>query len=143
MSDSPLSDCQHHRTMLQPVQCMFYKGPVQPSFCCMSLAHALQVPIIAAVKQKKLEVNEQAALPTFYSSEFLAGLMTNPELVRNVAVIGHLHHGKSLVRAVQPKPQMAHNCLTCMYLPTVITSANPDKQLHQQERCVSLAQSTP
>ena len=57
-----------------------------------------QVPIIAAVKQKKLEVNEQASLPTFYSSEFLAGLMTNPELVRNVAVIGHLHHGKSLVR---------------------------------------------
>lgn len=58
----------------------------------------VQVPIIAAVKQKKLEVNEQASLPTFYSSEFLAGLMTNPELVRNVAVIGHLHHGKSLVR---------------------------------------------
>ena len=58
----------------------------------------MQVPIIAPVKQKKLEVNEQASLPTFYSSEFLAGLMTNPELVRNVAVIGHLHHGKSLVR---------------------------------------------
>ena len=82
--------------------------------CCKSAGDALQVPIIAPVKQKKLEVNEQAALPTFYSSEFLAGLMTNPELVRNVAVIGHLHHGKSLVRAVQPEPQMAQAWLTCM-----------------------------
>jgi len=64
------------------------------------LVAGMQVPIIAPVKQKKLEVNEQASLPTFYSSEFLAGLMTNPELVRNVAVIGHLHHGKSLVSVV-------------------------------------------
>ena len=118
---------------------MRYKVPLQLSLCCKSIADALQVPIIAPVKQKKLEVNEQAALPTFYSSEFLAGLMTNPELVRNVAVIGHLHHGKSLVRAAQPKPQMAQNCLTCMCLPKKLTSAIPDKQLHKQERCVSSA----
>ena len=26
--------------------------------------------------------------------------MTNPELVRNVAVVGHLHHGKTIVRAL-------------------------------------------
>ncbi len=30
-------------------------------------------------------------------TEFLATLMTNPELVRNVAVVGHLHHGKTSV----------------------------------------------
>lgn len=40
---------------------------------------------------------ERAPLPTYYSNEFLAGLMTNPELVRNVAIVGHLHHGKTLV----------------------------------------------
>ena len=114
--------------MLQSVRCMCCKGPLQPSFCCKSVADALQVPIIAPVKQKKLEVNEQAALPTFYSSEFLAGLMTNPELVRNVAVIGHLHHGKSLVCADQPTPQMAQACLTCMYSPKRIT-ASPFEQL--------------
>lgn len=56
-----------------------------------------QVPIIAPIKQKKLEVLERAPLPTHYSNEFLAGLMTNPELVRNVAIVGHLHHGKTLV----------------------------------------------
>jgi hypothetical protein len=57
----------------------------------------LQVPIIAPVKQKKLEVLERAPLPTYCTNEFLAGLMTNPELVRNVAIAGHLHHGKTLV----------------------------------------------
>lgn len=58
-----------------------------------------QVPIIAQVKTRKLEVLEREPLATHYSNEFLAGLMTNPELVRNVAVVGHLHHGKTIVRA--------------------------------------------
>ena len=58
-----------------------------------------QVPIIAQVRTRKLEVLEREPLATHYSNEFLAGLMTNPELVRNVAVVGHLHHGKTIVRA--------------------------------------------
>ena len=56
-----------------------------------------QVPIIAPIKQKKLEVLERAPLPTHYSNEFMEGHMTNPELVRNVAIVGHLHHGKTMV----------------------------------------------
>ncbi len=59
---------------------------------------AWQVPIIAQVRTRKLEVLEREPLATTYSNEFLAGLMTNPELVRNVAVVGHLHHGKTIVR---------------------------------------------
>ena len=31
-----------------------------------------------------------------YSIEYLADLMDVPELVRNVAFVGHLHHGKTL-----------------------------------------------
>ena len=57
------------------------------------------MPIIAQVRTRKLEVLEREPLPTTYSNEFLAGLMTNPELVRNVAIVGHLHHGKTIVRA--------------------------------------------
>jgi len=49
---------------------------------------------------------EQQPLKTNYSNEFLAGLMDNPELVRNVAVVGHLHHGKTLVGpGPKPKPK--------------------------------------
>ena len=58
----------------------------------------LQVPIIAPIKPKKAELLEQQPLKTNYNNEFLSGMMTNPELIRNVAVVGHLHHGKTLVR---------------------------------------------
>lgn len=59
-------------------------------------AQPLEVPIIAPVKQKKFESEEQGARP-HATEEFLATLMSNPELVRNVAVVGHLHHGKTSV----------------------------------------------
>lgn len=57
----------------------------------------LQVPIIAPIKAKKAELLEQQPLKTNYNNEFLSGMMTNSELIRNVAVVGHLHHGKTLV----------------------------------------------
>ena len=57
----------------------------------------MQVPIIAPIKPKKAEMLEQQPLKTHYSNDFLSGLMNNPDLVRNVAVVGHLHHGKTLV----------------------------------------------
>lgn len=56
------------------------------------------MPIIAPIRHKKVEVLEKEALKTKYSNEFLKGLMGNPDLIRNVAVVGHLHHGKTLVR---------------------------------------------
>jgi len=70
------------------------------------------VPIIAPVKHKKVEVLEREALKTRYSNEFLTGLMGNPDLIRNVAIVGHLHHGKTLVGAlghsrVLAKPETA------------------------------------
>jgi U5 small nuclear ribonucleoprotein component len=34
---------------------------------------------------------------TKYTTEFLTTLMEAPELIRNVAVIGALHHGKTLL----------------------------------------------
>jgi hypothetical protein len=51
------------------------------------------------VKAKRVEVeeHEKDRLEPNYSLEFMAGLMQNPDLVRNVAVIGHLHHGKTLL----------------------------------------------
>lgn len=58
------------------------------------------MPIIAPIRQRKVEVEEREALATLYPPESLAMLMTNPELIRNVAIVGHLHHGKTLVRIV-------------------------------------------
>lgn len=57
----------------------------------------MQEPIIKPIKAKQLEVEEKDQLEAHYDLEFMAGLMQNPDLVRNVAVIGHLHHGKTLM----------------------------------------------
>lgn len=60
-------------------------------------AQPLEVPIIAPVKRMQIEVEaQQIALPVA-SPEFLAGLLSSPELIRNVAVVGHLHHGKTVL----------------------------------------------
>lgn len=56
---------------------------------------ALTVPIIAPVKRKKFSMAEQELPATTYEMEFLADLMDNTNLIRNVALIGHLHHGKT------------------------------------------------
>lgn len=56
---------------------------------------ALNEPIIAPIKTKKFENIELNLPETTYKKEFLADLMKYPELVRNVALVGHLHHGKT------------------------------------------------
>eukprot|EP00105_Crassostrea_gigas_P024906 XP_011445323.1 PREDICTED: 116 kDa U5 small nuclear ribonucleoprotein component-like [Crassostrea gigas] len=54
----------------------------------------LTEPIIAPVKKKKFAMTEQDLPATSYNMEFLADLMDTPELIRNVTLCGHLHHGK-------------------------------------------------
>ena len=55
----------------------------------------LSEPIIAPVKKKKFTMAEQDLPDTVYNMEFLADLMDSPDLIRNVALCGHLHHGKT------------------------------------------------
>jgi U5 small nuclear ribonucleoprotein component len=56
----------------------------------------LEEPIIASVKVKTFSQAEKDVPKTTYAPEFMAGLMKTPQLVRNIAVLGHLHHGKTL-----------------------------------------------
>eukprot|EP00884_Botryococcus_braunii_P000125 jgi/Botrbrau1/10112/Bobra.20_2s0019.1 len=60
-------------------------------------AQPLEVPIVAPIKQKKFEVLERKPLKAHANPEFMAGLTSNPDLVRNIAVVGHLHHGKTII----------------------------------------------
>ncbi|RJE18724.1 hypothetical protein PHISCL_08939 [Aspergillus sclerotialis] len=55
----------------------------------------LSEPIIAPVKQKKFAVEEAELPPVYYSREFMTDLLNFPEQIRNVAIVGHLHHGKT------------------------------------------------
>ena len=56
-------------------------------------AMPLSEPIIKPIKTKSFSVLEKEIPSTTYSTEYLTGLMDNPMLIRNVAVIGNLHHG--------------------------------------------------
>lgn len=58
-------------------------------------AQPLTEPIIKPVKPKKFLLTEQNLPSTVYEMEFLADLMDYPDLIRNVTLAGHLHHGKS------------------------------------------------
>ena len=58
-------------------------------------AQPLTEPIIAPVKRSRFSVVEQDVPDTTYELEFLADLMDTPDLIRNVALFGHLHHGKT------------------------------------------------
>lgn len=55
----------------------------------------LEQPIIKPVRNIKFEVGVKDS-STYVSTQFLLGLMSNPSLVRNVALIGHLQHGKTV-----------------------------------------------
>ncbi|KMS94460.1 hypothetical protein BVRB_021200, partial [Beta vulgaris subsp. vulgaris] len=56
----------------------------------------LETPIIAPIKVANFEVQDADAVQqTTFEWKFLTGLMDYPSLIRNVALIGHLHHGKT------------------------------------------------
>ncbi|KAH8433611.1 116 kDa U5 small nuclear ribonucleoprotein component [Aspergillus melleus] len=55
----------------------------------------LSEPIIAPVQQRKFAVEEAELPPVHFSREFMTDLLNFPEQVRNIALVGHLHHGKT------------------------------------------------
>ncbi|KAF8588316.1 Calreticulin-domain-containing protein [Ramaria rubella] len=58
-------------------------------------AQPLSEPIIAPVKVRKWAVEEKGLPETRFDKGFLLDLTNYPEMIRNVAVVGHLHHGKT------------------------------------------------
>jgi len=55
----------------------------------------LTEPIIKPVIKHKFALVEQELPSTVYNMEFLADLMDTPDLIRNVALVGNLHSGKT------------------------------------------------
>lgn len=58
-------------------------------------AQPLTQPIVAPVTQKKFSIQESDLPPVFYSREYMTDLLNFPDQVRNIALVGHLHHGKT------------------------------------------------
>ena len=55
----------------------------------------LSVPIVAPIVNKKFSHYSKELPITKYDLEFMTDLMDNTDLIRNIAIVGHLHHGKS------------------------------------------------
>ncbi|CAO3634329.1 unnamed protein product [Mucor fragilis] len=55
----------------------------------------LSEPIVAPIQVRKFNVTETDLPETYYSKEYMSDLMNHPDLIRNIAVVGHLHHGKT------------------------------------------------
>ncbi len=58
-------------------------------------AQPLTQPIIAPVEQKKFSIEEADLPPVYFDRGFMSDLMNYPEQIRNVALAGHMHHGKT------------------------------------------------
>lgn len=58
-------------------------------------AQPLTQPIIAPIEQKKFSIEEADLPPVYFDRSFMTDLMNYPEQIRNVALAGHLYHGKT------------------------------------------------
>ncbi|KAF7117252.1 hypothetical protein CNMCM5793_006008 [Aspergillus hiratsukae] len=58
-------------------------------------AQPLSQPIIAPIQQKKFSIEEAELPPVHFSREFMTDLLSFPNQIRNIALVGHLHHGKT------------------------------------------------
>lgn len=59
-------------------------------------AQPLSVPIVEPVKTRKFRIGEtKGGVEKRWDDQFMMGLASNPGMVRNVAIVGHLHHGKT------------------------------------------------
>ncbi|CAN0025728.1 unnamed protein product, partial [Choristocarpus tenellus] len=63
-------------------------------------AQGLEDPIIAPVKAKTFSKLEKEVPETKCSPSFMTSLMETPTLVRHVALVGQLGHGKTLLMDV-------------------------------------------
>lgn len=71
-------------------------------------AQDIDEPIIKPIRVKNFSVFEKEQPVLKYSNDFVASLMNTPNLIRNVAILGNFHHGKTLfvdtlVQATQEK----------------------------------------
>ena len=99
-------------------------------------AQALEVPVVPRVVRARAEVLERNALPSHVSPAFLAALMSAPLLVRNVAVVGQLHCGKTSLLDVLLEE--THTLRTPALRPDGRPARFTDTRVDEQARCVSL-----
>jgi U5 small nuclear ribonucleoprotein component len=57
----------------------------------------LTQPIIEPPRDKFSMIYSKDIPRTFYSDEYMVQTMSKPQLLRNVSIVGALHHGKTIL----------------------------------------------
>ena len=75
-------------------------------------AQSIEAAIIAPVKRKAFSLLEAKAEErrTVYSEAFMLGLVSRGSLIRNIAVLGHFHHGKTTLCDVLVEQTLEEGC---------------------------------
>ncbi|KAI3957124.1 hypothetical protein MKW92_035581 [Papaver armeniacum] len=94
----------------------------------------LEQPIVKPVRNIKFEVGVKNS-STYVSTQFLVGLMSNPSLVRNVALVGHLQHGKTVF--MDMLVEQTHNIST-FHSDSEKHMRYTDTRIDEQERRISI-----
>ena len=77
-------------------------------------AQGIEEPIIKPIRTKNFSVLEKEQPNLVYSTEFMTALMNTPSLIRNIAVLGNFHHGKTLL--LDTLIQATHVIFPCVCL---------------------------
>ncbi|XP_059478720.1 116 kDa U5 small nuclear ribonucleoprotein component [Neocloeon triangulifer] len=91
---APLAVVLHEDKRYYPLASEVF-GPDVETIVQEEDTQALDKPLIEPVKKHKFQVKQQDLPDTIYNMEFLADLMDTAPLIRNVAIVGNLHHGKT------------------------------------------------
>jgi U5 small nuclear ribonucleoprotein component len=66
-------------------------------YALCTIHYTLEEPIIKPIKAKVFSVLQKEPPALVYEPDFLTSLMNTPTLIRNIAVLGAFHHGKTML----------------------------------------------
>ncbi|KAL4719058.1 hypothetical protein ACJJTC_015397 [Scirpophaga incertulas] len=130
---APMSVVLHEDKRYYPQAVEVY-GPEVETVVQEEDTQALDKPLVEPVKHKKFQVQEQQLPETTYDMEYLADMLDNTNLIRNVTLMGHLHNGKTsfvdcLMRQTHPGTINNETTIPMRYTDTLFV---------EQERGVSI-----
>ncbi|XP_047538547.1 116 kDa U5 small nuclear ribonucleoprotein component isoform X2 [Vanessa atalanta] len=130
---APMSVVLHEDKRYYPQAVEVY-GPDVETVVQEEDTQALDKPLIEQIKHKKFQMQEQHLPETTYDMEYLADMLDNTNLIRNVTLMGHLHNGKTsfvdcLIRQTHPSTINNETTIPMRYTDTLFV---------EQERGVSI-----
>ncbi|XP_039765866.1 116 kDa U5 small nuclear ribonucleoprotein component [Pararge aegeria] len=130
---APMSVVLHEDKRYYPQAIEVY-GPDVETVVQEEDTQALDKPLVEPVKHKKFQMQEQQLPETTYNMEYLADMLDNTNLIRNITLMGHLHNGKTsfvdcLMRQTHPSTINHETTIPMRYTDTLFV---------EQERGVSI-----